>query len=102
MSLWLIGFVAGLVIVLVVALLLIGILVEAMRIRALARRASDLVLEIDHNTRGVWALRDTHAIAESLVARQSDNGTWLNTSLDLERVDQTAETAVCLFELASI
>ena len=57
MSLWLIGFVAGLVIVLVVALLLIGILVEAMRIRALARRASDLVLEIDHNTRGVWALR---------------------------------------------
>ena len=38
MSLWLIGFVAGLVIVLVVALLLIGILVEAMRIRALARQ----------------------------------------------------------------
>jgi hypothetical protein len=67
MSLWLIGFVTGLLVVVVVALLLIGILVEAMRIRKLARRASDLVLDIDQNTRGVWALRDTHATAESLL-----------------------------------
>jgi cation transport regulator ChaB len=43
-----------------------------------------------------------HAIAQSLVAQQSEKGTWHNTSLDLERVDQTAETALCLFEMSSI
>lgn len=67
MSLWLIGFLAGLAVVLVVALLLIGILFEAMRIRALARKASELVLEIDQNTRSVWALRNTHAVAGALL-----------------------------------
>ncbi len=67
MSLWLIGFLAGLAVVLVVALLLIGILVEAMRIRKLARRASELVSEIDQNTRGVWALTQTHAVAGALL-----------------------------------
>lgn len=67
MSLWLIGFLAGLAVVLVVALLLIGILVEAMRIRKLARRASDLVSEIDQSTRGVWALTQTHAVAVALL-----------------------------------
>ena len=89
MSLWLIGFVAGLVIVLVVALLLIGILVEAMRIRALARRASDLVLEIDRNTRGVWALRDTHAIAESL--RQGARSIDGNAAAIMEAVSGAGE-----------
>lgn len=67
MSLWLIGFVAGLVVVLVVALLLIGILVEALRIRNLARRAAALVAEIDQNTRGVWSLTQTHAVAGGLL-----------------------------------
>ncbi len=67
MSLWLIGFVAGLLVVLVVALLLIGILVEARRIRSLAGAASQLVLEIEANTRGIWALRDTHAVALALL-----------------------------------
>ena len=67
MSLWLIGFLAGLVVVLVVALLLIGILVEAPRIRNLARRAAELVSEIDQNTRGVWGLTQTHAVAGALL-----------------------------------
>ncbi len=67
MSLWLIGFVAGLAVVLVVALLLIGILVEARRIHSFAAQASLLVLAIDENTRGIWALRDTHAVALSLL-----------------------------------
>ena len=67
MSLWLIGFIAALVVVLLVATLLIGILVEARRIRALALAASDLVQEIDANTRIVWALRDTNAIAGALL-----------------------------------
>lgn len=67
MSLWLIGFVAGLLVVLVVALLLIGILVEARRIRSLAGQAALLVQGIDENTRGIWALRDTHAAALALL-----------------------------------
>ncbi len=67
MSLWLVGFIAGLIVVLVVALLLIGLLVEARRIRSLAGQASLLVQGIDENTRGIWALRDTHAVALSLL-----------------------------------
>lgn len=67
MSLWLIGFIAGLVVTLLVAALLIGILVEARRIRSLARAASALVGEIDENTRGIWALRDTYAVALALL-----------------------------------
>jgi hypothetical protein len=43
-----------------------------------------------------------YAIAESLAARQTDKGTWQDSSPDLERVDQTAETALCLFELSSL
>ncbi len=67
MSLWLIGFIAALIVVLLVAALLIGILVEARRIRTLALAASDLVAEIDENTRVIWALRDTHAVASALL-----------------------------------
>lgn len=67
MSLWLIGFLVALVVVLLVATLLIGILVEARRIRALALAASGLVQEIDANTRIVWALRDTNAVAGALL-----------------------------------
>jgi multisubunit Na+/H+ antiporter MnhE subunit len=67
MSLWLIGFIAALIVVLLVATLLLGILVEARRIRALALAASDLVQEIDANTRIVWALRDTNAVAGTLL-----------------------------------
>ncbi len=67
MSLWLIGFIAALLVVLLVAALLIGILIEARRIRALALAASDLVGEIDENTRVIWALRDTQAIASALL-----------------------------------
>ncbi len=67
MSLWLFGFIAALVVVLLVAGLLIGILVEARRIRALAIAASGLVEEIDANTRIVWALRDTNAVAGALL-----------------------------------
>ncbi len=67
MSLWLIGFIAALIVVLLVATLLLGILVEARRIRALALAASDLVQEIDANTRIVWALRDTNVVAGALL-----------------------------------
>jgi hypothetical protein len=43
-----------------------------------------------------------HAIGHSLIARQTAAGTWQDASPDLERVDQTAETALCLFEMASM
>lgn len=67
MSLWLLGFIVGLVVVLLVAALLIGILIEARRIRGLARQAGELVQAIDANTRGIWALRDTHRVALALL-----------------------------------
>ncbi len=67
MSFWTIGIIAGLAVVLVVALLLIGILWQAMRIRRLALAASDIVLRIEENTRGVWALRNTYSVALSIL-----------------------------------
>ena len=67
MSYWMLGFTVGLAVVLVVALLLIGILLQAMRIRRLATAASGIVLAIDENTRGVWALRDTYGVAGTIL-----------------------------------
>jgi len=67
MTLWMLGFLSGLAVVLVVALLLIGILWQARRIRRLALAASDIVLRIEENTRGVWALRNTHSVALTIL-----------------------------------
>ncbi len=67
MTLWTIGFLAGLVVVLVVAVLLIGILYQAHRILKLARTASAVVAEIDENTRSVWALSQTNEVAEQIL-----------------------------------
>lgn len=67
MSLWAIGFgVAGLVVV-VVAVLLIGILLQARRILRLAGAASALVDEIEHNTRSAWALQATNAVGGQIL-----------------------------------
>jgi hypothetical protein len=65
---WIIGFVAGGIVVVVVAVLLIGIILQASRILRLARTASEVVGQIDVNTRSVWALRDTNAVAEQILA----------------------------------
>lgn len=67
MTLWTLGFILGLVVVLVVAVLLIGILMQAHRILGLAKTASAVVAEIDQNTRSVWALRDTNTVAEGIL-----------------------------------
>lgn len=67
MTLWTLGFLVGLVVVLVVALLLIGILYQACRILKLAKTASQVVADIDENTRSVWALRDTNDVAENIL-----------------------------------
>jgi len=74
MSFWTIGFAAGGAVVVVVALLLIGIIYQAQRILRIARTASDVVGEIDLNTRSIWSLRDTNAVAGQILlgAREID------------------------------
>ena len=67
MTLWALGFLVGLVIVLVVAVLLIGILLQARRIHGLARTAAAVVAEIDSNTRSVWSLAATNEVAKGLL-----------------------------------
>lgn len=67
MSLWLLGFVAGAIVVLLVAALLFGILQQARRILKLARTASAVVAEIDANTRSVWALAETNRVAGEIL-----------------------------------
>ena len=67
MSLWTIGFIAGAAIVVVVAVLLIGIILQAQRILRLARIASDVVGQIDLQTRSVWGLRDTNEVAAQIL-----------------------------------
>ena len=67
MTIWTLGFIVGVAVVLVVALLLIGILMQARRIRGLAEAAAGIVAEIDTNTRSVWALKNTNAVAADLL-----------------------------------
>lgn len=43
-----------------------------------------------------------HAIAAGMLARQTDQGTWLDDAADLTRVDQSCETALWLHELATM
>ncbi len=67
MTLWAIGYLIGVTVVLVVALLLIGILLQARRIHRLATAASAIVADIDSNTRSVWMLAATNDVAKSLI-----------------------------------
>lgn len=68
MSLWTLGFAAGVVVVVIVAALLIGILIEARRILRLANVAAEVVAEIDQNTRSVWSLTTTNKVAGDILA----------------------------------
>ena len=67
MTYWTAGFLIGIVVVLVVAVLLLGILWQARRILKLAKTATAVVAEIDENTRSVWALRDTNTVAGKIL-----------------------------------
>lgn len=67
MTLWALGFSVGGIVVLIVAVLLIGILLQARRIRRLARSASTVVAEIDDNTRSIWSLTATNRAAKGLL-----------------------------------
>lgn len=67
MSAWSFGFLLALVVTVVVVALLLGIIMQARRILRLAGTASAVVAEIDTNTRSVWALRDTNAVAGQIL-----------------------------------
>jgi hypothetical protein len=67
MSVWSLGFILAVVVTVVVVLLLLGIIVQARRILRLAKTASSVVSDIDLNTRSVWALRDTNAVAGKIL-----------------------------------
>ena len=67
MTYWELGFLAAFIVVVVVAVLLLGILYQARRILKLAKAASVIVEEIDANTRSVWALRQTNAVAAEIL-----------------------------------
>ncbi len=64
---WTLGFIVAAVVVVVVAALLIGILMQARRIRTLAGAAVGLVGEIDANTRSIWALTQTNQVAGQIL-----------------------------------
>lgn len=64
---WTLGFIVAGLVVVVVAALLIGILLQARRIGTLAGAAIGLVGEIDANTRGIWALTQTNHVAGQIL-----------------------------------
>jgi Zn-dependent membrane protease YugP len=64
---WTLGFVVAGIVVVVVAVLLLGILMQARRIRRLAGAAIGLVGEIDANTRSIWALTTTNQVAGQIL-----------------------------------
>lgn len=93
MTFWTAGFLIGIVVVLVVATLLIGILLQARRILKLAKTASSVVADIDQNTRSVWALRDTNTVAGQILDGAQaidDNAATIVAALSHDATSQTA------------
>ena len=93
MTFWTAGFLISIVVVLVVATLLIGILLQARRILKLAKTASSVVADIDQNTRSVWALRDTNTVAGQILdgAQAIDeNAAAIVAALSHDATSQTA------------
>ena len=93
MTFWTAGFLISIVVVLVVATLLIGILLQARRILKLAKTASSVVADIDQNTRSVWALRDTNTVAGQILDGAQaidDNAATIVAALSHDATSQTA------------
>lgn len=80
-----------------------------------AERSGDALLADHHADAVAWGLgllakvtadpkyRElAESIARGVIARQSEDGTWQDGGSDLDRVHQTAETALRLFEMASM
>jgi hypothetical protein len=66
MSFWTIGFAVAALVVVVVAVLLLGIIYQCQRIIRLARAGLDAAEAIDANTRCIWSLGKTTAVAGTL------------------------------------
>jgi HAMP domain-containing protein len=64
---WVVGFVVAAVVVVIVAALLLGIIWQCQRIIRLARTAHEVVQQIDSNTRCIWSLGETGAVAGRLL-----------------------------------
>ena len=94
MTLWAWGFLVGLIVVLVVALLLIGILLQARRIHGLAKTAAVVVAEVDENTRSIWSLATTNKVAKGLLdgakAIDSNAAAIVSAVSDEEQSDSAA------------
>jgi hypothetical protein len=67
MTPWTLGFATAAVVVAVVAALLLAIIWQCQRIIRLSRTGLAVVEEIDRNTRCIWSLRETHAVAGRLL-----------------------------------
>ena len=67
MTYWILGFSVAVVVVVIVAALLLGIIWQCQRIIRLAGTGLAVVEEIDRNTRCIWSLQRTGAVAGRLV-----------------------------------
>lgn len=67
MTYWILGFALAAVVVVVVAALLLGIIWQCQRIVRLARTGLEVVQQIDLNTRCIWSLGETGAVAGRLL-----------------------------------
>lgn len=75
---WYIGLAIAAVVVTLAAILLLTIIFLARRIARLARTALDVVQQIDANTRPIWSISTTNAVAESLLggAHAIERNVW--------------------------
>jgi uncharacterized membrane protein YqjE len=64
---WILGFSVAALVVVIVAVLLLGIIWQCQRIVRLARTGLAVVEQIDGNTRCIWSLRQTRAVAGQLL-----------------------------------
>ena len=67
MTYWTLGFAVAAAVVVVVAALLLGIIWQCQRIVRLSRTGLAVVEEIDRNTRCIWLLGETGAVAGRLL-----------------------------------
>jgi uncharacterized membrane protein YqjE len=64
---WILGFSVAALVVVIVAVLLLGIIWQCQRIARLARTGLAVVEQIDGNTRCIWSLRQSRAVAGHLL-----------------------------------
>ena len=67
MSYWVLGFGIAALVVVIVAALLLGIIWQCQRIIRLSRTGLEVVEQIDRNTRCIWSLQQTGAVAGRLL-----------------------------------